>query len=67
MPKNLLVEDTKPKMGLVEDTKPKMDLISRDSITQSYQVVLGAGMPMGLLLAITYPVAGTVTQWSEKG
>ena len=64
MPKNLLIEDTKPKMGLLSDTKPKMGLIPRDSITQSYQVILGAGQPMGLLLAITYSTIGTVTQWS---
>ena len=64
MPKNLLIEDTKPKMGLLSDTKPKMGLISRDSVTQSYQVILGVGQPMGLLLAITYPISGTITTWS---
>lgn len=78
MPKNLIVEDVKPsnqgvfdispKNLITNDIKPKNQLVVRDLTTVSYQVVLGARIPIGLLLALTYPEqAGTVTQWSEKG
>ena len=60
------IEDTKPKISLIEDTKPKISALA-GNLTQSYQVIIGAGQPIGLLLALTYPTAGTVTQFSEVG
>ena len=65
-PKNRFVSDTKSQNSLVLDSKPKMNTFGPE-ITRSYSVVLGAGQSMGLLLALTYPTAGTVTQWSEIG
>ena len=56
MPKNNLVLDSKPKNNLVLDSKPKMNNINGETVvyTDAYSYV--AGQPMGLLLALTYPV-----------
>ena len=64
-PKVSLIEDTKPKSS-IEDTKPKLSALA-GNLTQSYQVIINAGQPIGLLLALTYPTIGTVTQFSEVG
>ena len=61
-PVNKLVLDTKPDNFQVLDVKPNM--IKPFSETQVYYsgtTILHAGMPMGLLLAITYPTVGTIT------
>ena len=57
-PKISLIEETKPKSS-IEDTKPKISALA-GNLTQSYTVVLGAGMPIGLLLSLTYPEAITI-------
>ena len=56
--------DVKPKAGVMIDVKPKLGNLG-ENYTRSYQVVLSAGQPIGLLLTLTYPTIGTVTQWSE--
>ena len=58
-PVNKLVLDAKPDNFQVLDVKPNM--IKPFSETQVYTETrtVSAGMPMGLLLAITYPTAGT--------
>ena len=61
MPKNEAVIDVLPKNKLVEDILPKNLMGVGESLgDQLYTVVLGAGMPIGLLLTLTYPSAGTV-------
>lgn len=67
MPKNRLVFDETPKNKLVFDEKPNTANM-KGEITRSYNVVINAGMPIGLLLTLTYPInVGTVIQWSEGG
>lgn len=53
--------DLGPLMILANQPKPHYMVISDLSSVPS-EVTLYAGMPMGLLLAITYPTAGTVLQ-----
>ena len=65
-PSNSLLEDTKPSNSKLEDTKPKMSELT-GKLTQSYEVVLGQNMYVGLPFIPFYRDAGTVTQWSEIG
>ena len=77
MPKNLSVIDVLPKNEAVIDVisknlkvidiLPKNMAINPQTITRSYEVVIGAGQWTGFLLQLTYPVLGTVNQWSEVG
>ena len=61
MPRNYIIEDIKPKNEAVIDVLPKNLMGVGESLgDQLYEVVLGAGMPIGLLLTLTYPSAGTV-------
>ena len=58
---HLKVLDIKPANNAVIDNKPKNNPLNIDyGQEQFYTVVLGAGQSMGLLLSLTYPVAGTV-------
>lgn len=59
MPKNSGVLDIKPKNNLVIDTKPR-NSNTTFGIDQLFTVNISAGQPMGLLLALTYPVAFSV-------
>lgn len=70
MPKNEEIIDHKPSMHSVEDTKPKMEavfdakpsvLINTTLASRGEERTLGAGMPIGLLLTLTYPEEITVT------
>ena len=63
MPKNFSVIDIVPKNEAVIDILPKNMAIDPQTMTRSYQVVIGAGQPIGLLLTLTYPTTGTVTSW----
>ena len=67
MSKVYAVVDIKAQNLRVEDTLPKMNTIDPESITRSYSVVIARGQAMGLLLALTYPIAGTVLQWRDSG
>ena len=58
--------DVKPKAGLMIDVKPKVGVLG-ENYTRSYSVVLAARQYIGLPFLLTYPNAGTVTQWSEVG
>ena len=63
-PRNSVIQDTKPWNSIIEDIKPRNLELGKE-VTRSYNVVLAAG---GLMLSVpllTYPTAGTVTQWSE--
>ena len=70
MPKNESIVDWKPSNEPIVDWKPKSEPIidwksknvipAESRVDQLFEVVLGAGQPIGILLAITYPVAGTV-------
>ena len=66
VPKNNLVFDEVPKNRLVFDEKPNTSNM-KGELPRGFSVVLFAGMPIGLLLTLTYPIAGTVVQWSETG
>lgn len=66
-PKSNSVIDTKPQNLLIKDTKPNVLTFDPQTATKSYQVVINASQYMGLPFLLTYPTAGTVTQWSEKG
>ena len=46
-----LVDDVKPKLSLVETIKPRMNMVYDE--TQTYYEG-GRGIPMGLLLCLTY-------------
>ena len=50
--------DAKPKNEVVLDYKPKV-LINRPLAYQYYSSTITKGMPMGLLLALTYPTTVT--------
>ena len=54
--KGVSVADVKPANILVVDTKPKNMQVIRSSETQTYYQRILAGMPIGLLLSLTYPV-----------
>ncbi len=60
MPKNFTVESVKSKNYIALDTKPKMVKLTNET-NQIYSRTLGAGMPMGLLLSLTYPTNITIT------
>lgn len=59
-PSNEFIVDQKPSNEFIIDHKPKMEFIPSDTTDQLFEVVLGAGQPIGLLLTLTYPTAGTV-------
>ena len=60
MPKSFIVEDIKPKNEAVIDILPKNLMgVGENLGDQLYEVVLGAGMYMGIP-PHTYPVAGPV-------
>ena len=65
-PSNSKLEDTTPRNSMIEDVKPKMSELT-GKLTQSYEVVLGQNMYVGLPFIPFYRDAGTVTQWSEIG
>jgi hypothetical protein len=77
MPKNNTVFDYKPVNAGINDwkaknkgvlnTKPKIN-ITPDSITSDrlYDMTLYAGMPMGLLLSLTYPTNIQIQQSKSK-
>ena len=65
-PSNSKLEDTTPRNLMILDTKPKMSELT-GKLTQSYEVVLGQNMYVGLPFIPFYRDAGTVTQWSEIG
>lgn len=53
------VKDTKPNIG-VEDIKPSMGKVSGETVVYKDQNILYEGMPIGLLLSLTYAsLAGT--------
>lgn len=72
MSQNAGVFDSKPQNNLVVDSKSNnkavIDSKSQNFATgyspfeteQLFTVVIPAGQPMGLLMALTYPTAGTV-------
>ena len=63
-PFNYRASDTKPLDYAVRDVHPLMrspGLYESEGITPTTTRVLGQGQSMGLLLSLTYPVAGTVT------
>ena len=60
LPKNLTAIDILPENNAVIDILPK-NMTINSTTEQYYSVVLGRGMPIGLLLALTYPAAGTVS------
>lgn len=64
-PKIGLMIDIKPKVGSEIDIKPKIGEL-RDR-TRSYSVAHTAGVIMLSIPLITYPTAGTETQWSDSG
>jgi len=49
------VLDNKPKL-LVRDVKPKLSVIGVEQMTYIDNIMAYKGQPMGLLLALTYPV-----------
>lgn len=63
---NRVIEEKPLASGVIEE-KPLVDFIDDDTKTQSYSISIAAGQPIGLLLALTYPTAGTTIQWSEVG
>ena len=67
MPKNLVVLDVLPKNQQALDVLPKNVAIDSQSTTRSYQVAHTTGVIMLTVPYITYPTAGTETQWSEGG
>jgi len=53
------IVDYKPKIEAITDYKPKA-VVGKIGLTERlYEVSVAAGMPMGLLLSLTYPSAGT--------
>lgn len=63
------VKDIKPKLSivkderstiLVSDVKPRLSLIGREQVTYTNDVMVEKGQSMGLLLALTYPVARSI-------
>ena len=52
--------DIKPVMDRIIDTKPGMITPGMDT-ERYYNVTINAGMPIGLLLSLTYPVGFTVS------
>ena len=63
LPRNEAVIDFKPQNEAVIDVLPKNMRIDPQTLTRSYEVVIGAGQPIGLLLTLTYPTTGTVISW----
>lgn len=62
MSKNLMVENTSPKNQTVVDVRPINSNPAFDfGSEQFYTIVTKRGQSMGLLLALTYSVAGTFT------
>lgn len=53
-PSNQIVSDVKPFNQAVLDVKPRNKEIPSDSRLQLFEVVLGRGQPIGLLLSLTY-------------
>jgi hypothetical protein len=53
---NKIVDTGKPINNKVLDVKTSNKLIDKQSIGQTYYWRIYAGMPMGLLLSLTYPV-----------
>ena len=60
MPRDLKAVGVKPKNLEARDVKPKMEGGVIAEYDRLYDVTLAAGQPMGLLLTLTYPTAGTV-------
>lgn len=58
--KNKIILDDKTKTKVVLDSKPNNKVILIQERERYYDVVLGANMPMGLLLSLTYPTEITV-------
>lgn len=56
---NQKIVDPKPKNEVVFDPKPKNEIAERFT-DRLYEVPITSGMPIGLLLTLTYSEAGTV-------
>jgi hypothetical protein len=59
---NQVVQDIKSGFLGVATVRPTMIGVSDIGAVTPTEVVLVAGQPMGLLLSLTYPTTGTVTQ-----
>jgi len=66
MPKLNKAINNKPNLERAVDVKPSLNSFGEDTSTRKFEVVLGAGQYIGLPYLLTYPAAGTVTQWSEN-
>ena len=58
-PKLSIVKDEKSRL-LVSDVKPRLSLIDREQVAYTDYIMVEKGQSMGLLLALTYPVAQAI-------
>ena len=61
LPRNEAIIDFKPQNEAVIDVLPKMRQFATSDTEQYYTIVIGRGMPIGLLLALTYPSNITIS------